>query len=83
MNAAAAGLLGALVGELHEDPRALIGNDGIETMTTGRTGPLLPLIVARDLPIGPWRCSARSATDRACASSGRREHGWSGHDQEP
>ena len=43
----AAGLLGALVGELDEDPRAVISNDGIETMTSGRTGPLLRLIVAR------------------------------------
>jgi hypothetical protein len=43
----AAGLPGALVRELDEDPPAVIGNDGTETLTGGRTGPLLRLIVAR------------------------------------
>jgi len=45
LNAAAAGLLGAVVlGELDEDPHALISKDAIETRAIGRVRPLLRLV---------------------------------------
>jgi hypothetical protein len=48
LNAAAAGLVGAVVlGEPDEDPQALISKDAIDTTTRGRIRPLLQLVDRR------------------------------------